>query len=163
SPDAPLDFNDVSSAFARYPYAEAFFAARGGADLLMFYSRADRPPAWLPKPDERTIFPVVLSTDRTVGRQLLHRIDQTAPQGRPFSTFDWPSPSGSHQVIAQITYRGTMPEQIESFVGFVVDLDWVRRYYFPQLVAQVLKMQGPDAGLTMGVFDAAGAPIVQAG
>jgi signal transduction histidine kinase len=129
----------------------------------MFYSRADRPPGWLPKPDERTIFPVVLSTDRSVGRQLLDRIDQSAAEGRPFSTFDWPSPSGSHQVIAQITYRDTMPEQIESFVGFVVDLEWVRRYYFPELVAQVLKMQGPDAGLTMGVFDAAGAPIVEAG
>src|SRR5262249_48385549 len=88
SPDAPLDFNDISSAFARYPYAEAFFAGRRGAEPLMFYSRADRPPGWLPKPDERTIFPVVLSTDRSVGRQLLDRIEQSAAEGRPFSTFD---------------------------------------------------------------------------
>jgi signal transduction histidine kinase len=163
SPDAPLDFNDISSAFARYPYAEAFFAGRGGADLMTFYSRADRPPPWLPKPDERTIFPVVLSADRHVGRQFLTRIEHSAAEGRSFATFDWPPSQGSHQVIARLTYRDSTPEQIESFVGFIVDLDWVRRYYFPELVAQVLKMQGPDAGLTMSVFDAAGGPVVATG
>jgi len=163
SPDAPLDFNDVISAFARYPYAEAFFAGRNSSDSLMFYSRADRPPAWLPKPDEQTIFPVVLNTDRRVGRQFLNRIEQSAAEGRSFATFDWAPTAGAHQVIAQLTYRDSVPDQLDSFVGFVVDLDWVRRYYFQELVGQVLKMQGPDAGLTMSVYDAAGTPIVATG
>jgi len=163
SPDAPLDFSDVISAFARYPYAEAFFAGQSRSDSMMFYSRADRPPGWLPKPDERTIFPVVLSTDRRVGRQFLDRIEQSVAEGRSFATFDWAPSTGTRQVIAQLTYRDSVPDQLDSFVGFVVDLDWVRRYYFQELVGQVLKMQGPDAGLTMSVYDAAGTPIVAAG
>jgi signal transduction histidine kinase len=160
APDAPLDFNDVSSAFARYPYAEAFFAGRGDAAAVTFYSRADRPPAWLAKSGERSLFPVVLTTDPRVGRQLLERVEQSAAEGRAFATFDWPKNSGPHQVVAQLTYRDAMREGIQGFVGFVVDLDWVRRHYFQELVTQVLKMQGSDAGFTMSVFDAAGAPIV---
>jgi signal transduction histidine kinase len=160
SPDAPLDFNDVSSAFARYPYAEAFFAGRAGTDGLTFYSRADRPPTWLRKPDEQTLFPVVLTTDRRTGQQLVERIEQSATEGRLVATFDWPQGPGSHQVVAQLAYHDSMRERIDGFIGFVVDLDWVRRHYFQELVAQVLKMQGPDADLTMSIFDANGVPIV---
>src|SRR5207244_5162765 len=47
--DAPYDISNViASAFARYPYPESFFAARGAItpDTLVFFTRSDRRPTW---------------------------------------------------------------------------------------------------------------------
>jgi hypothetical protein len=49
-------------------------------------------------------------------------------------------------VIASLTYADATREQLASLVGFAVNLDWVRRTYFSELVVQVLRMQGPTPG-----------------
>jgi signal transduction histidine kinase len=162
-PTVLLDLNGVGSAFARYPYAELFFASEEGTadpESMTFYSRADRSPAWLSKPDEPTLFPVTRTHERSASRLLFERIQRSAAEGRRFATFDVNMKRVPYQVIALLTYADATHERLESVVGFVVSLDWVRQNYFQEIVAQVLRMQGPDAGLTTTVLDAHGTPVV---
>ena len=164
-PTVLLDLNGVGSAFARYPYAELFFASGERAadpESITFYSRAERPPTWLPKPAEPSLFPVARTHDRDASGLLLERIDRSATEGRRFATFDVKMRDVPYQVIALLTYADATHERLESIVGFVVNLDWVRQNYFQELVAQVLRMQGPDAGLATTVLDAHGTPVVVA-
>src|SRR6266481_4638794 len=53
--DAPLpaDFTrdmteQVATTFARYPYPESFFIWRGGHQSMLFFSRTNRLPRWMP-------------------------------------------------------------------------------------------------------------------
>jgi signal transduction histidine kinase len=162
-PTVLLDLNGVGSAFTRYPYAELFFASGERAadpESMTFYSRAERPPLWLPKPDEPSLFPVTRTHDRRASALLFERIDRSAAEGRRFATFDLNMRDVSYQVIALLTYADATHDRLESIVGFAVNLDWVRQNYFQELVAQVLRMHGPDAGLATTVFDAHGTPVV---
>ena len=62
TPDLLLDLGFVGSAFARYPYVEAFFASiprRNGQSHMTYYVRTDRMPPWLPSAAGEVFFPVV--------------------------------------------------------------------------------------------------------
>jgi hypothetical protein len=59
--DPLLDLNAVGSAFARYPYPEVFFAARRHPASMVFYGRAERPPAWLGGTAIDRTFPVMFA------------------------------------------------------------------------------------------------------
>src|SRR5262249_61784487 len=65
---ALLDVHSVGSAFARYPYPEAFFATRqpdaGGP--LTFYTPPPRPPPWLPAAGRAPRFPVDVASVRAM-------------------------------------------------------------------------------------------------
>jgi signal transduction histidine kinase len=166
APNRRLDINGVGSAFARYPYAEVFFASGNiarSSGSMTFYSRAERSPAWLPKSDEQTLFPVVRTHDGTASTLLLERIRRSGAEGRRFAIFDLTLHGVPCQVAARLTYVDETRERLESAVGYVVNLDWVRQHYFQELVAQVLRMQGPDAGLTMAIHDAGGRAVVEGG
>jgi len=63
--DPPSDVgNMIASAFARYPYPESFFAARGAASAgsVIFFTRSNRPPVWAPDEEAPNRFPVTTST-----------------------------------------------------------------------------------------------------
>ena len=49
----------IASAFARYPYADAFFSWRASPtpESVVFYGRAERRPAWLTAYDGQKAFP----------------------------------------------------------------------------------------------------------
>lgn len=165
TPNLMLDLNDVGSAFARYPYPEAFFAGRGTAtsDAMTFYSRADRPAPWLPRGGDQPRFPVVLAREPSIGRTLIDRIARDATEGRRFATFDVTLHGIDCQVVALLSYADPVRQQLDAVVGFVVNLDWIRRNYFEELAAQVLRIQGADTGLMLAILDADGRAVVGGG
>ena len=161
-PDLTLDLYDVGSAFARYPYPEAFFVSRGGArpESMMFYSRADRPAPWLPRAGEKPRFPVVLGREPRVAEILLRRVARDAAEGRRYAAFDVKLQDIECQVVALLSYTDPVRQHLDAIVGFVVNLDWIRRNYFDELRAQVLRIRGGDTGLVLTLLDGRGAPVV---
>jgi signal transduction histidine kinase len=157
-PTSTLDLNAIGSAFARYPYPDAFFSGRVGpaAGTLTFYSRADRPPEWLPRAASDTTFPVVRGEEPLASGLLMTRIGRDAAEGKRFSAFDVRLKERAHQVVALLEYTDAAREELETVVGFLVDLDWVAARYFDGITAQVERISGTDNGIRLTVLDAQG-------
>ncbi len=156
----PADLTDrVASAFARYPYPELFFAWRASDPAATFFTRANRPPAWLPASDHPARLPVLLTHD-AFGEGLLARVADDAALSREYSLFDVEHAGATYQVVARLTYADRFRERLEAVFGFLVNLDWVRQHYFHDLAEEVSGIEGYRNGLTFRVFDAAGTPVV---
>ena len=158
----PLDLNAVASAFARYPYPEAFFAARmqrGSLGSITFYSRADRPVSWLPGTRSRPAlpdiaFPVVTVEQTPLGDRLLERVTRDLRQRKTVSAFGQQLDGVAAQVIAIVVFSDSAKTRIAGVVGFIVNLDWVRQDYFRDLTEQIERIRGSDPGLRLAVLDA---------
>src|SRR5262249_17808670 len=139
STEATLDLDAVASAFARYPYPDAFFVATMGNELgpMTFYSRANRPPAWLPGTLADTPYPVVTVPHPPFGRQLLERIAPDLRQRKTLSAFEQSINGVACQIVALLTYSDRTKAHITGVLGFVVNLDWVRRNYFGEFTSQI--------------------------
>jgi signal transduction histidine kinase len=160
--EAPGDLSDrVSSVFARYPYPEAFFSWRAdeAAAGVTFFSRSDRPPAWMPHGIDRRV-PVVITADHDFGRRLLDRITKDAANARSLAVFDVQWQGVDYQVIAQLSYRNRTQGRLAGVFGFLVDLAWVRQHYFAALTEQVAGIETINAGLAFSVLDETGATLV---
>ena len=157
-----LDVHSVGSAFARYPYPEAFFAARdpeaGGP--MTFYTRADRPAPWLPTTNQASRFPVLVVSEPAMSRVLLDHINRDRIDKRRFATFQLTIQGAPYQIVALLSYTDPVREHLAATVGFLVSLDWVRRHYFPELTQQITRIQGPDSGLRLAIADGSGVPVV---
>jgi len=85
--DPPYDVsNVVAGAFARYPYPESFFAARGivTPTSVVFFTRSDRPPAWMDEVDAANRFPVTVHGDAGVASLIVNRIGIDVAHARRF-------------------------------------------------------------------------------
>ena len=152
----------VATAFARYPYPESFFAWRGAvqADRVLWFTRAERRPAWLPGDRTDSRFPVDIVHASNETAPLLDRIRQDASLGRRFSIFETTLGHERYQVVARLLYRDAYREQLDGAFGFVVNLEWVKRNYFPELTKQVARIgRSTGVGFTLALFDGNGAPI----
>jgi signal transduction histidine kinase len=164
TPDLLLDLGFVGSAFARYPYVEAFFASiprRNGQSHMTYYVRTDRMPPWLPSAAGEVFFPVVPTQSLAADALLLPAVNRSALEGRQFATFDVRFNGLPYQIVAFLRYEDVTREQLASIVGFAVNLDWVRSEYFKEIVTQILRMQGPDPGLALRISDEAGATVAE--
>ncbi|MFN7983204.1 MAG: HAMP domain-containing sensor histidine kinase [Vicinamibacterales bacterium] len=151
----------IAGAFTRYPYAEAFFSWRNQPEEdVVFYSRVDRRPAWLTSTATTAPYPVATGADRVIGRLLLQRLLDDTHQGRRFSAFTTTIGSTDYQVAAEISYADETREQPTGFIGYVVNLAWVREHYFADLVAQVARIEGSDNSVTFTITDDAGRAVV---
>src|SRR4051812_9774401 len=113
--DPPYDVsNVVASAFARYPYPESFFAARGKLtpDAVMFFTRASRPPAWAHSEEKPGRFPVAVQKESSVASGILQRLEADAATGRRFSIFEMNTGGKDYQVVTRLLYRDQMHEQL---------------------------------------------------
>ncbi len=151
----PIDLVDlVASTFARYPYPDSLFVWRrdGPRAGLYVFNRIHRLPRWDVAPEEtRTKFPVVVRQDppallplvagirgeRTREQFVLH---QPTIDGRPY------------QAVISIFFDSAGDEEPAAAAGFLVDLDWVRREYFTELLRQVESVIG-DADVSFSVLD----------
>ena len=160
--DSPYDLaNIVASAFARYPYPEAFFADRGTLNVAktMFFTRSNRPPPWAPADSGSARFPVSLQTGAPIAQQIVNRIASDAASGRRFSIFDMDAAGTRYQVVARLIYRDQLREHLDGIFGFVVNMSWARQHYFNDLTSQVARIGGPMSGLVLGVSDDVGAQV----
>ncbi len=163
--DTPHDVvRIVAGAFARYPYPESFFAWRAGAKPVptVFFTRADRPPRWLPADSPRGAFPVAIVDDPPLAPVLLDRIRRDAQRGRRFCAFELALGPSRYQVVARLLYRDALREQLEAVFGFTVDLAWVRDGYFPEVVRQVARISGAEGPVLPAIVDARDVPLTQA-
>jgi signal transduction histidine kinase len=163
SADHPHEVNAlVASAFARYPYPEAFFAWKRGAqnsDAVLFY-RADRRPPWAAAGNGDTVFPVITAHEPEVAAAVLGKIAADAARGKDLSFFESTLKGTRSQVIAQLVYSDNYREHLSSVVGFIVNLDWIRQHYFSDLTQQVWNIgHGTETGLAMQITDASGALV----
>ena len=160
--DLALDINGVGSAFARYPYPEVLFATRdvSATDTMTFYSRSERSPAWLPSTENSTRFPVRGGTAPVISRMLITRIARDVSSGRRFTAFNVKLHGKDYQVMA-LSYVDPARQTLQAFVGFMVDLRWVRDRYFEELTTQVVRIQNAsDGGLNLAVVDGHGVAVV---
>jgi signal transduction histidine kinase len=160
--DPLYDFTTaVASAFARYPYPETFFAAR--ADLrpgeMLFFTRSNRPPPWVPPGAESNRFPVTPLTEPGLATALVERIVPEAVNRRRFAIFGIRTADTSYQVIAHLRYRGPSDDHLDSIFGFMVNMTWARAHYFQELTNQVARIGGPTAGLSLAIVDDQGVRV----
>ncbi len=151
----------VASAFARYPYPESFFVwRRGAADgTATFFNRSDRQPSWLVPSQAPTPFPVVVGHDAAIAGVILDRVRADGRLGRRFSVFEMQLGGTHYQVVARIFFADTFRQSVDGIVGFTVNLPWVRRHYFPDVVQQVSRIGG---GLPVAIADANGRTVAGA-
>jgi signal transduction histidine kinase len=151
----------IASAFARYPYAEAFFAWSSQPDPgVVFYSRTERRPAWLSGSGPRALYPVVTATAPAVGDEIVARVLEDASQGRRFSAFTMPIDGATYQVSAVISYADPVDGRPETIVGSLVNLPWARAHYFADLAAQVASIEGTDRSVRFTILDEQGQTVV---
>jgi signal transduction histidine kinase len=163
--DQPYEtVNLVASAFARYPYPEAFFGWGGKASgKVVFYARADRSPEWLADEESESPFPVVVLQNPLPARHLLAPLVAAGAEGRQYSVSQTLIAGTEYQVVARLMYRDSRRDRLEGVFGFLVNLSWVRQQYFPSLVDQVEQIAGPSGGLRMMMFDEHGALVAGVG
>ncbi len=152
----------VASAFARYPYIEAFFwwDARADPGAMVFFTRTERQPPWLSSESRSEhVFPVAVWTHPGIGGPLIERIGRDATQARTLSVFERDFAGAHYQVVTQISYFDRWRERPSGDVGFLVDLDWVRRHYFTELAAQLEQIADPEAAIEFVVLDDRGQPV----
>jgi signal transduction histidine kinase len=151
----------VASAFARYPYPEAFLAwdARQPDAEMTFYSRADRPPPWAPATAGRARYPVRTLANPDVANAILAIIRRDAIGGRPLVVADERIGGVRYQIVILLRFTDRLRQQLASARGFLVNLDWVREHYFPQLITQVAQIGGANRSLTRAILDEHGAVV----
>jgi signal transduction histidine kinase len=147
--------NLAASALARFPYPECFVAWRlsGPRSEAVFPARSDRRPSWI-TPDRGALeFPVVTGASPSVARRLADRVGADIARGKPYSTFEITIDNERHQAIARVIYRDRFRQQPAGVAGFLVNLEWVRRHYFPEMAGQVLRLGGKPRVVPATILD----------
>ncbi|MCX6553006.1 MAG: HAMP domain-containing sensor histidine kinase, partial [Acidobacteria bacterium] len=160
--DPPYDVRTLAaSAFARYPYPESFFAWRGPATpaAVVFLNRSDRRPGWMPGAAAANRFPVIVEYDAIVADRLQQRIERDALNRRRFSIFETMFGGTRYQIVARLLYRDAQRQELEGAFGFTVNLDWVRRSYFPGVTGEVARIGGSSSDMAFAVFDERGEQV----
>jgi signal transduction histidine kinase len=88
-------------------------------------------------------------------RDIINRVRQEGANRARFVMFDTRLAGARYQVVAHLLYRGDN-RHLFGIVGFTVNLDWVRRYYFDELTRQVSLIGGRGDDLTIAIVDDAG-------
>ena len=150
-----LTLQIIVSAFALYPYPEVFFVKSSTEPQMYLYGRSDRPPAWLEDRTSEQTFPVTAGHNAAIGRQILDKAREDVESSQQFSVFDLSlADQKSYQVVAFITYEDVFREKPKTIVGFMVDLDWIRRQYVPNVVAQVSRTANLKRDVAFTILDA---------
>ena len=154
--DAPLpaDFTrdmteQVATTFARYPYPESFFIWRGGHQSMLFFSRTTRLPRWMPPKSPGVNSPIALAVDPPVADEVRRQVLASVDAQRRYAVFNTELAGVPYQIIARITYADSLREHLESVSGFTVNLDWVRKWYFADILSEV--WPSVSGGLTQDI------------
>jgi signal transduction histidine kinase len=139
---ANLDMTEqVATTFARYPYPESFFTWRGGSHRMLFFSRSIRLPTWMPPQSRAIDSPISVVADPPLSELVRQRVLSCIAAQQRYVVFDAELAGVPNQIVARVNYADPLREHVESVSGFTVNLDWVRREYFSDILAQV----GPSA------------------
>lgn len=155
----------IASAFARYPYAEAFFSWRGAPSRssVVFYGRAERHPSWMTAYDGQKTFPVIVGSEPETADLLIERVGKDSALGRRYSIFDTTIAGAQSQVVALVTYTDPLRQEPAGVIGFIVNLDWTRDHYFADIASQISGNEGSDSNdLEFTLLDEHGTAVLGA-
>lgn len=164
--DPPYDLLQLTSrAFAHFPYPESFIVwldDGGPAGRTYVFTRTDRPAPWDPADHRGDPYPVALVADPAPLAPVVERIRQRAHDGRRFSLLETTIAGAPYHVV---THRFISPTdaRLTGFAAFTVNLDWVRREYFGELLRQVSTIDGDADAMAIAVLDETGAVVATSG
>jgi len=146
--------DQVATAFARYPYPESFFSWQHNSQHgVVFFNRANRFPAWMPKPTEPNRYPVALVTNPPEADALREKVAALGAGKFRYVTFDMPLGGEPYQIVARLVYADPLQETLHSVIGFTVNLAWVRESYFSDILSQVAPIATRGNSLDIAVLD----------
>jgi signal transduction histidine kinase len=169
--EPPYDLAEVfARGFARFPYPESFFAwkpVNDGGEVTYVFNRSHRPPPWQTSDPTIGPYPVEVLRDSPAVSDLIAHARLQARDSRPVTAFETRIGEVTYQVIVRFFYRGDDPpeedEALLGLVGFTVNLDWVRRFYFHELSVQISRIGGDPADVSLSVLDETGALVTETG
>jgi signal transduction histidine kinase len=165
--DPPYDFLQATGrAFARFPYPESFIVwKRTGetAGLTYAFNRADRVVSWDPAGLATQPYPVILLRNPPAIADLTALVHRQSERGRPFSVIETSINGVPYQVVIHRLYGPDSREQLLAFVAFTVNLDWVRRQYFGELLHQVSTIGGDPDAVSLAIHDEQGTMVAGSG
>jgi signal transduction histidine kinase len=156
---AVYDLSDeVTTAFARFPYPESFFTWTAGGSRGGFYvfTRSDRPPPWYNESAGARRVPTMILKDPPELHPLLRLLQSTALTGSHVLALETTLHGDTYQIVARARYGFRFGAGTESIVGFLVNLSWVREHYFSELLTQLSNVLAPDSAISMAIFDERG-------
>jgi signal transduction histidine kinase len=146
--------DQVATAFARYPYPESFFSWQHNSPQgVVFFNRANRFPAWMPKPTEPNRYPVALVANPPEAEALREKVTAFGAGRFRYVTFDMPLGGQPYQIVARLVYADPLQETLHSAIGFTVNLAWVRQSYFSDILSQVAPIATRGNSLDIAVHD----------
>jgi signal transduction histidine kinase len=168
--EPPYDLADLAArGFARFPYPESVFAWRRsdvGADVTYLFNRSQRPPPWQAGSTVVGPYPVEVVRNPDAMRDVLAVARLRSRDGRPVTVFDTTIDGVPYQIVARFFYaqarhsaEGEPP--LEGFVGFTVNVGWVRRSYFQDLTTQISRIGGDPADVSLAVLDESGSLLTE--
>lgn len=151
-----LDLQDsVVSGLARYQYAAAFFSwqATPRPESVVFYSRSERRPPWRAGSGPASTVPIEVTGEPSLAARLVERVTKDGREGHRFSVFTLALAGSAYQVVAALSYDDPRQAGPPAVLGFLVDLDWVRREYFGDLIAEVGRIESQNHDLAFTIVD----------
>ncbi len=159
----PYDFQQVAArAFTRFSYLESFVvwndtgSAEGRTYVL---NRADRRISWDPAGQPAVAYPVILLRDPRAVRDVVGQLRRQAQYDHRFALIETTIDGVPYQVVAHLMFQPDEGHRLVAFVGFLVNLDWVRRYYFAELLHQIATLAGGRDQVSLAITDADGRPV----
>jgi signal transduction histidine kinase len=157
---AIYDLSDqVTAAFARFPYPEWFFAWTASGDgrgRLFVFTRSDRPPSWRNGPPGMGKFPTTVLKDPPDFQPLIRLLQDAGVTGSHVLALETRFHGEPYQVVARVHFGPRPGAALDALVGFVVNLTWVRKHYFAELLAQLSHVLSANSEISMAVFDEKG-------
>lgn len=158
--DPPYELADIfANAFARFPYAESFFASVGDDwTAVRVFNRAGRPPPWQRSQDSGP-YPVQILRAPDAMRGLIARARREAQRGQHVTAFATSIEQARYQVVLRfltdpgVPPRDGLPPQVGA-VGFTVNMDWIRESYFRELTSQISRISPQTGDISLEILDA---------
>ena len=145
----------VAKTFARYPYPESLIVWKASdkpAGTTYVFNRADRTPPWQAAPTPSGPFPVVILQQppelEHVASDLYH-----LTSGDTFACRNVSVGGESYQIVAHLFYGEPTHRRVTQFFALLINMKWIRQFYFEPIVTQVAKIGGSLDTLAFRVFD----------
>jgi signal transduction histidine kinase len=154
--------DEVTIAFARFPYPESFFIwTSGGAGprTLYAFNRTDRRPSWDTVNTDAVAFPTTIVRNPSRLAPLIRMLQRGASRQSRAVLLETRIDDEICQVIARPRYGGPSGTDLQALTGFTVNLAWVRAHYFSELVSQLSRVLTPHSSVALTVLDENGRTV----
>jgi signal transduction histidine kinase len=160
---APYEVSDeVTLAFARFPYPESFFTWSVGETpqgAVSVFSRMDRRPSWDSTGASAAEFLITVVRDPPEFLHIIPMLQSKASRDSRVVFLETRIGNETYQIVARPVYGGPSRAVLQRFAGFTVNLGWVRSHYFSELISQLSRVLTAHASVALTVLDDKGAIV----